>query len=548
MANKKTARRALFSSVLALILCCCMLVGTTFAWFTDEVVSSGNIIKSGTLDAGLYYGDAANDISNDASTGTIFNYDLWEPGYTMVKYVKITNEGNLAYKFRLDIIPNVAPVDGKANLADVIDVYMFDPTATVDRAAIAAATPVGTLSDLMTDADGAAYGVLLPAIGSGHSTNVNTDDAPKGEIIYCIALKMQETAGNEYQNLSVGGGFKVRLMATQYTWEKDSFDHNYDTEALYNGNAVAEVPAAGVSAIEIDVTNVKGNKIGSFVIPAAAIADDAEKIEVKVEETPLSNNITLAADQKALPFEVTVTGLREGNTVPVKVTLYAPLGLDPATVKLYHYDDPIDCTYNPTTGYVTFESETFSPFTIVYDAESKYEAPDVTPDDLPEANVSSYTPPEDIVWGNYGQWSPNKEVDADPKLEAAYTFSCTENLDEAKLNPYANWNCDFYVKLDRDLGANQIFLGGNYGSFGWVGFHNGDLALAANEEVALLGSVTSNPWTYVDVVQNVGTFICGVGDVDDALSGATFTVMLRLTNPEDATEFFNIETINYTFD
>ena len=132
-------------------------------------------------------------------------------------------------------------------------------------------------------------------------------------------------------------------------------------------------------------------------------------------------------------------------------------------------------------------------------------------------------------------------------LEAAYVFSCTETLEEAKLNPYANWYCDFYIVLDTDLGANQIFLGGNYGSFGWVGFHNGDLELEANTEIGLLESVTTNPWTYLDVVQNVGTFICGVGDVNDALAGATFKVMLRLTNPEDATEFVNVATIEYTF-
>lgn len=264
MANKKTARRALFTSVISLIICCCMLVGTTFAWFTDEVVSSGNIIKSGTLNAGLYSADElASDSSawKDASQGAIFNYELWEPGYTMVKYVKITNEGNLAYKFRLDIIPAMAPVAGEANLADVIDVYMFDPTATVDRAAIAAATPVGTLSDLMADADGAAYGVLLPADGEG-STNVNTDTAPKGEITFCIALKMQETAGNEYQDLSVGGGFKVQLLATQYTWENDSFDHKYDENAEYN-----EAPKANVTTIpedEIDDVHIPLYSYGNF--------------------------------------------------------------------------------------------------------------------------------------------------------------------------------------------------------------------------------------------------------------------------------------------
>lgn len=159
--------------------------------------------------------------------------------------------------------------------------------------------------------------------------------------------------------------------------------------------------------------------------------------------------------------------------------------------------------------------------------------------------VTPYTDIANIEWGKYGQWSPTEGLEAN--LEAAYTFSCTETPAEAALNPYANWYCDFYVSLDEDLGANQIFLGGNYGSFGWVGFHNGDLTLTANTEIGLLEGVTTNPWTYLDVANYVGTFICGVGDVDDALADATFTVKLRLTNPDNASEYYDIETINYTF-
>ena len=68
-----------------------------------------------------------------------------------MKYVKISNNGTLAFKFQLNIVPNTTPAAGEPNLADVIDVYMFAADATVDRAAIAAATPVGTLSDLMAD-------------------------------------------------------------------------------------------------------------------------------------------------------------------------------------------------------------------------------------------------------------------------------------------------------------------------------------------------------------------------------------------------------------
>ena len=247
MTSKKTTRRALLSSMLALLLCVSMLVGSTFAWFTDEVTSTGNIIKSGTLDVAMYYGDTAAGATNDASKGTIFNYQYWEPGYTQIKYVKIANEGDLAFKYQLNIIPNVLPAKGDPNLADVIDVYMIPVTEgmeAVTRANYATlGTKAGTLSDLMADADGAAYGIILPAEGSA-DMKLNDEDkdiAVTGSATYCIVLKMQEEAGNEYQDLSVGEGFKVQLNATQYTYEKDSFGNDYDGEADYDTLPVAKV-------------------------------------------------------------------------------------------------------------------------------------------------------------------------------------------------------------------------------------------------------------------------------------------------------------------
>ena len=72
----KHAKKAFLASLLATLLCVTMLIGTTFAWFTDSVTSSGNIIKSGTLKVGLdYYDDgAATPEWKDASTSPIFNY------------------------------------------------------------------------------------------------------------------------------------------------------------------------------------------------------------------------------------------------------------------------------------------------------------------------------------------------------------------------------------------------------------------------------------------------------------------------------------------
>ena len=241
----KNTKKALLLSVMSLVLCVSMLVGTTFAWFTDSVSTGKNIIAAGNLDVEMYYADKLETAAadwKDASDGAIFNYQLWEPGYTEVKYITIANEGSLALKYRLDVIPTVPAVPGEVNLGDVIDVYFIDgPAASAaDFADVQANwTKVGALSGLMDMTDGTATGILLPENGSANYTG---PDAPKGSVTVGIALHMQESAGNEYMNKTVTDGFTVKLLATQLNWENDSFDNTYDEslELLEDGDMLTE--------------------------------------------------------------------------------------------------------------------------------------------------------------------------------------------------------------------------------------------------------------------------------------------------------------------
>lgn len=221
MTKQKTTKRALLMSALSLLMCVSMLIGSTFAWFTDSVTSTGNIIKSGTLDVTMEWADGTKAVPavdsgdwTDASTGAIFNYDLWEPGYVDVRHIKIANEGTLALKYQLNIIAN----GEVSKLADVIDVYYVDPAVQVDdRAALTAENELGTLSQLLTNLSSTASGNLKA--GDAHTIT--------------LALKMRESAGNEYQGLSIGSDFTVQLLATQLTSEVDSFDDQYDKEASF---------------------------------------------------------------------------------------------------------------------------------------------------------------------------------------------------------------------------------------------------------------------------------------------------------------------------
>lgn len=230
--SKKTTKRALAMSFVSVFLCVCMLVGTTFAWFTDSVTSNNNVIKSGTLDVTMEWKDAtangAQQTYKDASLGAIFDNDLWEPGYVEAKNVKITNVGTLALKYQLYIAAN----SEVSKLADVIDVYYADGEKTLASREMTELTKIGTLTKVLADMATTASGDLKA--GENHTVT--------------IALKMQETATNEYQDLSIDSDFSVVLMATQKDYESDSFNNTYD--------ATVEIP-------EMDIKKVNGVTYGA---------------------------------------------------------------------------------------------------------------------------------------------------------------------------------------------------------------------------------------------------------------------------------------------
>ena len=323
MTSKKTTRRALFSSIMALLLCCSMLVGTTFAWFTDSVTSTGNIIKSGTLDVEMYYGDDASSISNDASVGAIFNYDLWEPGFTQTKYVKVKNVGDLAFQYRLHIIPNAQPAAGAADLADVIDVYAAKVDATyADRSdAMDAANKIGTLSELIAKAEGTAHGTLLPEAGKGADGMVAPADAGIGETVWCITLHMQESAGNEYQNLSVGEGFAVQLLATQLTAEFDSFGNDYDTNAVWPGEIDTNWYTADPTAEEFTISTAEELAGLAALVNGTNVAPDRVVTYALANEGEASAEETVPVQESFA--DVTV---KLGGNIDLKNMNWAPIG------------------------------------------------------------------------------------------------------------------------------------------------------------------------------------------------------------------------------
>ena len=207
MTNSKTTKRALLTSALALLMCVTMLVGATFAWFTDTASTGVNKIQAGDLNIELQMKDNNGNWINAEGKTLPFLVNgkipaegtqiLWEPGctYTLPE-LRIVNNGNLALKYKVV----VSGIRGSAKLNKVIDWTMkLDGTDFI--------------------------------VGSEHSLAAKNNDTVDFDS-FTISGTMDKNAGNEYQNESIDG-ISINVYATQDTVENDSFGNTYDANATY---------------------------------------------------------------------------------------------------------------------------------------------------------------------------------------------------------------------------------------------------------------------------------------------------------------------------
>ena len=218
MNNTKTTKRALLSSVMAIVLCLAMLIGTTFAWFTDSASTAVNKIQAGNLKVDLEM--QKPDGSWVSAKGQTLEFKkatnapadekvLWEPGCTYeLPQLRVVNKGDLALKYKVII----SGVNGNAKLLEAID--FFVKIGDAEKVALA-------------DWDG----ILLP---DGEAATDTMDAGTTSAIT--ISGTMKKEAGNEYQGLSIDG-IGITVLATQYTYENDSFGSTYDEDATYGTGA-----------------------------------------------------------------------------------------------------------------------------------------------------------------------------------------------------------------------------------------------------------------------------------------------------------------------
>ena len=295
MNNRKQTKRALLTSVMALVMCVVMLVGTTFAWFTDTARTSVNKIEAGNLDVALYYGNAADGaavtvwkkLDNNSAPLSFLQSDgtsaaqkdfYWEPGGTYsLPALKVVNEGNLNLKYKIEI----TGIKGSDKLNEVIDWTMK-------------------------------LGSDEFVIGSEHVLNAATAGTESADIL-TISGHMWETAGNIYMNEKIEG-ITITLKATQATGEYDSTRNDYDENATY-----PDVAFVTVAAPTAEETAAGVNPLANALTEASAETNADGSAKEKITADLGAGTFTLTdkeSESKAATAgkEITLAGAGKENT------------------------------------------------------------------------------------------------------------------------------------------------------------------------------------------------------------------------------------------
>ena len=278
MTNKRATKRALLTSVLAICLCLVMLIGSTFAWFTDTASTGVNKIQAGNLDVELLMrvgngytniGDSTDPIFGSTSNVAQNNNQdtLWEPGKTQVAYLAVRNAGNLALKYNINL--NVVD-DGLAKALQYVIVpqgKQFGESQTCNATVESwadAQTKGGTAQPLPVGTVVAAPNGRLDEIAKGSQFSNETE-------YFALVVHMKEDAGNTYMNKTVT--IDIQVQATQAAAESDSFNNTYDEsatlptfvsnqeelkDAIQNATdkkATITIPAGKTIALETGVAN-----------------------------------------------------------------------------------------------------------------------------------------------------------------------------------------------------------------------------------------------------------------------------------------------------
>lgn len=391
-------RRSVFTSFVSLLLCISMLLGTTFAWFTDTVTSANNVIASGTLDIELYHANAGTngaDKQVSANTKLFDDVDskLWEPGAMTWEKFTVTNEGslNLKYLFTLNA-RNATVVDG-VSFASMLKVAVVDESFEYTRENV---QKLQNFTSLET--------FTLPG-------NLGVD----GRDTFGIVIWWQPGANDNLFNMNndrrgqeASIEIGVSLVATQASGEMDSFDTYYDDNALFP-KALINMSRQKPVTDKIDVDGLltetvlmgsEENDLSASVPAGVQLAEGVTELNLTVQ-TVQSSEANVEIDdnsaEETVSIDVHMDGVAIDNTIPMQIALKEFLrpGLNDNSIRLYHVENgeivqmtPVAALtdlnahnqfyYNTLTGDLVLSMATFSEVAVVADGDNTWDGSSAT--------------------------------------------------------------------------------------------------------------------------------------------------------------------------
>jgi len=392
----KNSKKALLRSILALLLCCSMLIGTTFAWFTDSVESGINRIVAGNLDVELEYLDANGQWKAVREDTNVFAEDtLWEPGHTEVVYLKLSNLGSLALKYQLGV--NIASEKLSVNVHnDPLKLSNYIQLG-VEADRDGKTNPWASRAEAVSAVSGTSKVLNTGYTGTGKL--YPKDNCPvdgKTEQYVALVVYMPETVGNEANHkkgveapeINLG----ISLVATQQTAESDSFGSDYDDQSkfptLKPGSVSGEVQTS--NGLTTQAATMQGEGISANV--PANVKVNKNLLTLSVSEMQGSNaNISLETNELLRSLDVHIEGVAGDNTVPIRIKVERAMmiGLNAGNFTLYHVENsvPVAMTsvaslaeldahneffYDPATGDVVLSMATFSEVALVANTENAW--------------------------------------------------------------------------------------------------------------------------------------------------------------------------------
>ena len=502
----KSTKKSFLLSTISLVLCFAMLLGTTWAWFTDEVTSGTNRIVAGNLDIDLLmdkgdgnYVSVANgqgDIFKEANNANNSTVTLWEPGKTQFAKLAIVNKGNLAVKYTayIDVTDN--------GLADALECAFIPLGKTAPASSLSYANWAAVKTAVGENA--------IHPVASGRNV-INTgvlDEIVKGTLneteYVLLAVHMKEEAGNEYQGKEAL--IDVTIVATQKDAESDAFGPDYDAGATGKVPALpmhetASSKAIAMTTTESTITKIGGQDVGSTqavavqstshvaeaTVPISAaqavmtnLLQDKGADTSKNREMVLNLNVdTTETKVDSVTYEIDVTAdityYASGSETPTTetgkpvnnlteyMTATIKIGAGLNNVKVTHSGEAMDKMTNATdtptnanggyhydkdSGILTIKSKTFSPFTVSFDLPS-----------MPQVTVKGIKSELQDIWAVPLNTSTRKLnlSGSLSKMGKAYvangiSFSAAGELP-------AEWEdaeADFVISFDQAINSTQI--------------------------------------------------------------------------------------------